>query len=65
MSGAIEIKGGAGIFEAAVIAVVLDHIKTEEKALSTGTDRNGSRLPAWVRALDNGGDINLPPFNPR
>lgn len=51
MTDRIEIKGGAGEFEAAVIAVVLDRIAREEVA---ARQRRGSRqggLPAWVRAV--------------
>lgn len=51
MIGPIYIKGGASEFEAAVIAVVLDHVAAEEKARAAGRDRNGNRVPAWVRAL--------------
>ncbi len=65
MNRPVEIKGGAGIFEAAVIAVVLDHIQAEEKAMSSGTELNEIRLPAWIRALDNARGIALPPVNPR
>lgn len=65
MNVPVEIKGGAGVFEAAVIAVVLDHIQAEEKAMSSGTDLNETRLPAWIRALDDARDIVLPPVNPR
>lgn len=54
MAEGVRIKGGAGEFEAAVIAVVLDRIAAEQAALDQGgpTDR---RLPAWVRAIDEGG----------
>lgn len=52
MTGSIHIKGGADEFEAAVIAVVLDHIAAEEKAQKAGRDRNDNRLPGWIRALD-------------
>lgn len=51
MTDQIEIKGGAGEFEAAVIAVVLDQIAREETA---ARQRRGGRkpgLPAWVRAV--------------
>lgn len=48
---AIEIKGGAGEFEAAVIAVVLDHITREESAVRQGKRKRGNELPAWVRAV--------------
>jgi len=48
----IEIKGGAGEFEAAVIAVVLDRITREELAARQGRHGRGPGLAAWVRALD-------------
>jgi hypothetical protein len=54
MSRDLEIKGGAGEFEAAVIAVVLDQIAREE---ATARQRRGSPktgLPAWVRAIQPG-----------
>jgi hypothetical protein len=51
MIGPIYIKGGPSEFEAAVIAVVLDHVAAEEKARAAGRDRNDNRVPAWVRAL--------------
>jgi hypothetical protein len=47
----LEIKGGAGEFEAALIAVVLDRIGEEEKAVRQGAADRSSSLPAWVRAL--------------
>lgn len=48
----IQIKGGAGEFEAAVIAVVLDQIARDEKqAMEGGSDRATGLLPAWVRSL--------------
>jgi hypothetical protein len=51
MIGPIDIKGGASEFEAAVIAVVLDHFAAEEKARAAGRNGNGNRVPDWVRAL--------------
>jgi hypothetical protein len=55
----IRIKGGAGEFEAALIAVVLDHITREEDAMRR-TPPGGTRaLPAWVRA-----DLNDDPEAP-
>jgi hypothetical protein len=51
MIGPIDIRGGASEFEAAVIAVVLDHVAAEEKARAAGRDGNNNRVPAWVRAL--------------
>lgn len=50
MDRPIEIKGGAGEFEAAVIAVVLDQITREEQEARQGKGRSRD-LPAWVRAL--------------
>lgn len=47
----IEIKGGAGEFEAAVIAVVLDRIAQEEAAARSGKRARLAGLPAWVRAI--------------
>jgi hypothetical protein len=51
MIGPIDIRGGASEFEAAVVAVVLDHVAAEEKAWAAGRDGNNNRVPAWVRAL--------------
>jgi len=53
MADQLEIKGGAGEFEAAVIAVVLDQIAREEAA---ARQRRGGRKPglaAWVRAAQH------------
>ena len=44
----IEIKGGAGEFEAAVIAVVLDRIATESKAIFSRPSPADNRLPEQV-----------------
>lgn len=56
----IEIRGGAGEFEAAVIAVVLDRIATEERKAKEGRpDEPTGLLPAWVRAL-HPEDPNMP-----
>ncbi|MFP3881477.1 MAG: hypothetical protein ACLFRT_03700 [Actinomycetota bacterium] len=51
MNPDLNIKGGAGEFEAAVVAVVLDRIAREEAAArqSRGTPKTG--LPAWVRVV--------------
>ena len=51
MPEGFEIKGGADEFEAAVIAVVLDQIAREEKAVRQGRPDRLPGLPAWVRAL--------------
>lgn len=51
MNRDIEIKGGAGEFEAAVIAVVLDRIAREEAAARQGKGTRKPGLSAWVRAL--------------
>lgn len=47
----IQIKGGAGEFEAAVIAVVLDQIAADEKAARQGRSKGRRGLSAWVRAI--------------
>jgi hypothetical protein len=47
----VDIRGGAGEFEAAVIAVVLDRIAREGEAARQGRGRGEPRLSAWVRAL--------------
>jgi hypothetical protein len=47
----VEIKGGATEFEAAVIAIVLDHVQREEEAARQGRRSGGPGLPAWVRAI--------------
>lgn len=52
MSRDIRIKGGAGEFEAAVIAVVLDRIATDERLARQGRRGTDNRLPAWIRALE-------------
>jgi hypothetical protein len=44
----VEIRGGAGEFEAAVIAVVLDRIAEEERAALQGPPRHSRALPAWM-----------------
>jgi hypothetical protein len=46
----IEIKGGAGEFEAAVIAVVLDRIAEEERAAREGPRRESRALTPWLLA---------------
>ena len=47
-----EIRGGAGEFEAAVIAVVIDRLTREEIEARQGKGRRPDGvLPAWVRAL--------------
>ena len=50
MGDRFEISGGAGEFEAAVVAVVLDRIAQEEQAAIQGAPRRS--LSAWIRALD-------------
>jgi len=51
MADAIEIRGGASEFEAAVIAVVLDRINQDEKAAKERKSKSSPILPAWVRAM--------------
>ncbi|HEX6298873.1 MAG TPA: hypothetical protein VF148_00205 [Acidimicrobiia bacterium] len=50
----VEIKGGAGEFEAAVIAVIIDRIAREESAARQRRGDRGPGLPAWVRAVKPG-----------
>lgn len=52
----MAIKGGAGEFEAVIIAVVLDRIAGDEKVARTGQAGNGNALPAWVRVLQSEAD---------
>jgi hypothetical protein len=47
----IQIKGGAGEFEAALIAVVLDRIAEEESASRKGLATRSNDLPDWVRVF--------------
>lgn len=47
MTERFDIKGGAGEFEAAVIAVVLDHLTREDSASQRGPEPDRS-LPTWV-----------------
>jgi len=51
MSDGIEIRGGAGEFEAAVIAVVLDRIAEDERVAREGRPKSESGLSAWMRAI--------------
>ena len=51
MISGVEIKGGAGEVEAAVIAVVLDRIAQEEAAALRGRGEQKPGLPAWVTAI--------------
>lgn len=46
----VEIRGGAGEFEAAVIGIVLDHVAREEATARTRTRSTYRGLSAWVRA---------------
>lgn len=59
----IEIRGGAGEFEAAVIAVVIDRITQEESAARQRRGDRGPGLPAWVRAIRP--DDPADPHHPR
>ena len=55
----IEIHGGAGEFEAALIAVVLDRISEEER-VGRQVPKDGSRpVPAWMLA-DRPEEPNMP-----
>ncbi len=54
MSVDLKIKGGAGEFEAAVVAVVLDRITREEAAARQSQGKPKTGLPAWVRVIQRG-----------
>ena len=54
MTRDIEIRGGAGDFEAAVIAVVVEMIEREETERRSHPDSGDRRLPAWIQAIQNG-----------
>ena len=51
MAREIEIQGGAGEFEAAVIAVVVDMIEREQADRRSHPDSGDRRLPAWMQAV--------------
>ena len=51
MTRDIEIQGGAGEFEAAVIAVVVDMIEREETERRSHPESGDRSLPAWIRAV--------------
>jgi hypothetical protein len=57
MSERVEIRGGAGEFEAALVAMVLDRIAQEQRA--AGQPAPGTGLSAWVRAIDPDEDEEL------
>lgn len=50
MTEGIEIRGGAGGFEAAAVAAVVQHVLDREKAARERRPNHGHRPPAWVRA---------------
>jgi hypothetical protein len=54
MTDFVEIKGGAGEFEAVVIAVVIDRITRDENAARQWRGGHGPGLPAWVRSVQPG-----------
>ena len=51
------VKGGASEFEAAVIAVVLDHIESGEQAEIRRVAQKSGRLSAWMRVVDPHGGL--------
>lgn len=50
MTDRMQIKGGAGPFEAAALAAVVSHLLETEKAALRRRPHPGHRPPAWVRA---------------
>lgn len=51
MNRDFEIRGGAGEFDAAVVAVVLDRIARDDDAARQTRGRRRPGLSAWVRAI--------------
>lgn len=51
MNEILEIKGGATEFEAAVVAIVIDHVEREERASLQRRGEATNALPAWVAAV--------------
>lgn len=51
MSDRMQIRGGAGPFEAAAVAAVVNHVLESEQAARVRRPANANRFPAWVRAL--------------
>ncbi len=47
----LQIRGGAGEFEAAVIAVVLDQLAREESSAAERGGDGEQGLSAWIRSL--------------
>ncbi len=60
MAERVDIRGGAGEFEAAVIAVVLDEIARQERRGAEGRPVASSLMPAWIRALSPRDEPNMP-----
>lgn len=66
MSEGPIIKGGAGKFEAAVIAVLIEELEREEKAAAVLHAGGGPALPAWVWAARSDGSAQpMEPWDPR
>lgn len=51
MSEISEIKGGASEFEAAVVAIVVEHIEREERRRWERRGEATTKVPAWVAAV--------------
>lgn len=60
MADRMEIRGGAGEFEAAVIAVVLDQIERDERSAAASAGGRSAGLPAWIRAIRPAKERELP-----
>ena len=57
----VEIRGGAGEFEAAVIGIVLDHMAREEASARARARSTFAGLSAWVRATPQVSPDQAPP----
>lgn len=53
MTDRIQIQGGAGPFEAAALAAIIDHVLESEKAARRRRPDSANRPPAWVRAVQH------------
>lgn len=65
MSEMLEIRGGAGPFQAAAVVAVIEAVLESEEAARVRRPSPANRPPAWVRALhprrpDDPLDVLLP-----
>ena len=51
MNDRMQIRGGAGPFEAGAVAAVVNHVLESEQAARVRRPANANGFSAWVRAL--------------